>query len=103
MPKIRYPKTGTWVVRTRHMHCVPAPLTLRGFGSGFRLSRARRPRRRIYYLARSESCASVRELRIPILSGCVGGFFVPKNRSTSIHKCAFCYFSHPGLARFAKA
>ena len=29
MPKIRYPKTGTWVVRTRHMHCVPAPLALR--------------------------------------------------------------------------
>ena len=81
MPKIRYPKTGTWVVRTRHMHCVPAPLTLRGFGSGLIL----------------------RALRIPILSGCVGGFFVPKNRSTSIHKCAFCYFFHPGLARFAKA
>lgn len=29
MPKIRYPKTGTWVVRTRHMHCVSAPLALR--------------------------------------------------------------------------
>ena len=60
------------------MHCVPAPLTLRGFGSGFRLSRARRLRRRIYYLARSESCASVRALRIRILSGCVGGFSCPK-------------------------
>ena len=23
------PKTGTLVVRTRHMHCVPAPLALR--------------------------------------------------------------------------
>lgn len=73
------PKTGTLVVRTRHMHCVPAPLALRGFGPGFRLSRARRLRRRIYYLARSESCASVRELRIRILSGCVGGLFLPKN------------------------
>lgn len=31
------PKTGTLVVRTRHMHRVPAPLALRGFGSGFRL------------------------------------------------------------------
>ena len=27
----------------------------------------------------------------------------PKSRGTSIHKCAFCYFSYPGLARFAKA
>ena len=27
----------------------------------------------------------------------------PKNRGTSIHKCAFCYFSHSGLACFAKA
>lgn len=30
-------------------------------------------------------------------------FFMPKNRGTSNHKCAFCYFSHPGLACFAKA
>lgn len=45
----------------------------------------------------------LRALRIRILSGCVGGFFMPKNRGTSIHKCAFCYFSHPGLACFAKA
>ena len=65
--------------RTRHMHYVPAPLALRGFGSGFRLVGARRLRRRIYCLARSESCASVRELRIRILSGCVRGFFTPKN------------------------
>ena len=27
----------------------------------------------------------------------------PKNRGTSIHKCAFYYFSHPGLACFTKA
>ena len=27
----------------------------------------------------------------------------PKNRGTSIHKCAFCYFSHSGLACLAKA
>ena len=27
----------------------------------------------------------------------------PKNRGTSIHKCAFCYFSYPGLACFTKA
>ena len=60
------------------MHCVPAPLALRGFGSGFRLSRARRLRRRIYYLARSESCASVRSLGILSFSGCVGGLFYPK-------------------------
>ena len=73
------PKTGTWIVRTRHMHYVPAPLALRGFGSGFRLVGARRLRRRIYCLARSESCASVRALRIRILSGCVRGFFMPKN------------------------
>lgn len=26
-----------------------------------------------------------------------------KSEDTSNHKCAFCYFSHPGLARFAKA
>ena len=38
------------------MHCVPAPLALRGFGSGFVL----------------------RSLRIRILSGCVGGFSCPK-------------------------
>ncbi len=37
------PKTGTLVVRTRHMHCVPAPLVLRGFGSGFDSSRAQNP------------------------------------------------------------
>ena len=73
------PKTGAWIVRTRHMHYVPAPLALRGFGSGFRLVRARRLRRRIYCLASSESCASVRSLRIRILSGCVRGFFMPKN------------------------
>ena len=38
------------------MHCVPAPLALRGFGSGLIL----------------------RALRIRILSGCVGGFSCPK-------------------------
>lgn len=37
------PKTGTLVVRTRHMHCVPAPLALRGFGPGFDSSRAQNP------------------------------------------------------------
>ena len=40
---------------------------------------ASRLRRRIYRLARSESCASVRALRIRILSGCVGGFSIPQN------------------------
>ena len=37
------PKTGIWIVRTRHMHYVPAPLALRGFGSGFDSSRAQNP------------------------------------------------------------
>ena len=67
------------------MHYVPAPLALRGFGSGLIL----------------------RSLRIRILSGCVGGFFMPKtmpkNKGISIHKCAFCYFSYSGLACFTKA
>ena len=75
------PKTGTLVVRTRHMHCVPAPLALRGFGSGFDSSRAQNP--------------DPQQLR--------RRFFMPKNRGTSTHKCAFCYFSHPGLARPVKA
>ena len=67
-----------------------------------------------------------RSLGILGFSGCVGGFFMPKNgyldsshpsyalrarsagappknRGTSIHKCAFCYFSHSGLACLAKA
>ncbi len=26
-----------------------------------------------------------------------------KTRGTSTHKCAFCYFSYPGLAHSAKA
>lgn len=30
-------------------------------------------------------------------------FFMPKNKGTSLHKCAFCYFSHSGLACFTKA
>ena len=44
-----------------------------------------------------------RSLGILGFSGCVGGLFMPKSKSTNIPKCAFCYFSHPGLARFAKA
>ena len=107
--------------------CTACPLRWRSAASDpDSASRARRLRRRIYYLARSESCASVRALRIRILSGCVGGFFMPKNRGTivmhlsyalrarsagappknrgtSIHKCAFCYFYCSGLAHPAKA
>ena len=28
---------------------------------------------------------------------------LPKNKGTSTHKCAFCYFSYSGLACFTKA
>jgi len=59
--------------------CTACPLRWRSAASDpDSASRARRLRRRIYYLARSESCASVRELRIRILSGCVRGFSMPK-------------------------
>ena len=75
------PETGTWIARTRHMHCVPAPLALRGFGPGFDSSRAQNP--------------NPQRLR--------RRSFLPKNKSTSIHKCAFCYFYRSGLARPAKA
>lgn len=44
-----------------------------------------------------------RSLGILGFSGCVGGFFMPKNKGTSPHKCAFCYFSYSGLVHFAKA
>ena len=53
--------------------------------------------------AASDPDLILRALRIRILSGCVRGFFMPKNRGTSIHKCAFCYFSYPRLACLAKA
>ena len=53
-------------------------LSFDGFNPGFRLVRARRLRRMIYCLARSESCASVRSLGILGFSGCVGGLFLPK-------------------------
>lgn len=62
-----------------HAPVISVSLSFDGFNPGFRLVGARRLRRRIYCLARSESCASVRELRIRILSGCVRGFFMPKN------------------------
>ena len=75
MPKIRYPKTGTWVVRTRHMHCVPAPLALRGFGSGLIL----------------------RALRIRILSGCVGGFSCPKTGAQATTNVLSVTFTAQGL------
>lgn len=95
MPKISYIVNQAPVI--------PVSLSFDGFNPGFRLVRARRLRRRIYYLARSESCASVRELRIRILSGCVRGFSVPENRIISTRKCAFDYFYCLGLACFAKA
>lgn len=95
MPKISYIDNQAPVI--------PVSLSFDGFNPGFRLVRARRLRRRIYYLARSESCASVRSLGILGFSGCVRGFSMPKSKSTSTHKCAFCYFSHPGLARPVKA
>ena len=48
-----------------------------------------------------------RSLGILGFSGCVRGFSMPKtmpkNKGTSTHKCAFCYFSYSGLARFTKA
>lgn len=58
---------------------MPVSLSFDGFNPGFRLVRARRLRRRIYCLARSESCASVRSLGILGFSGCVRGFSMPKN------------------------
>ena len=62
-----------------HAPVISVSLSFDGFNPGFRLVRARRLRRRIYCLARSESCASVRSLGILGFSGCVGGFFMPKN------------------------
>ncbi len=99
MPKISYIGNQAPVI------CTTCPLRWRFAASDpdFRLSEVRRLRRRIYCLARSESCASVRSLGILDFSGCVGGFFMPKNRGTSTHKCAFCYFCRLGLARPAKA
>ena len=70
MPKISYIVNQAPVI--------PVSLSFDGFNPGFRLSRARRLRRRIYCLARSESCASVRSLGILGFSGCVGGLFYPK-------------------------
>lgn len=53
--------------------------------------------------AASDPDLILRALGILDFSGCVGGLFLPKNRDTSIHKCAFCYFYCIGLARPAKA
>lgn len=63
----------------------------------FRLSRGRRLRRRIYCLARSESCASVREFRIRILSGCVRGFACPRTGAQAPTNVLSVTFSIQGL------
>ena len=74
-----------------------ASLSFDGFNPGFRLVRARRLRRRIYYLARSESCASVRSLRILGFSGCVGGFSCPKTGAQASTNVLSVTFTAQGL------
>ena len=66
--------------------CTACPLRWRSAASDpDSASRARRLRRRIYCLARSESCASVRSLGILGFSGCVGGFFVSAQKQGHKH------------------
>ena len=77
MPKISY------IVNQAPVMCTTCPLRWRS--------------------AASDPDLILRALRIRILSGCVGGFFIPKSGGTSTHKCAFCYFYCIGLARPAKA
>lgn len=38
-----------------------------------------------------------------ICTACPLRWRLTQKQGTSIHKCAFCYFSHLGLACFAKA